>query len=213
VDISQKIKDDILNNRLPRGVPLRQNDLSARYGVSRIPIRDALLSLKGEGWLVPNGKAGVMIPDLNWKEAEDLSLMRTELECLLFDLAFDNIREEDIAEARRFLIELNKDNLTLIRRGELNWRFHDALYRAADRPTLHSIVERLNKQAVRYLGFQYGPLGYRKTSENQHQELLILIESGDKNAALMLLRQHIEVAGRLLTNYLKNLILNEHSNH
>ncbi|QUX91937.1 GntR family transcriptional regulator [Marinomonas sp. A3A] len=205
MDISQSIKEDILKNQLPRGVPLRQTNLSTRYGVSRIPIRDALLSLKAEGWLVPNGKAGVMIPDLNWKEAEDLCLMRAELECLLFDMAFDHIHEEDLFEARCFLSELDKESLSLVNRGELNWRFHHALYRAAERPTLQRVVEGLNKQAVRYLGFQYGPLGYKVRSQDQHEELLSLIESKDKKAALIFLRQHIEKAGILLTEYLKTL--------
>lgn len=205
MDVSQSIKEDILKNQLPRGVPLRQAILSTRYGVSRIPIRDALLSLKSEGWLVPNGKAGVMIPDLNWKEAEDLYLMRVELECLLFSMAFDYINEKDLVEARYYLAELNKENLTLVYRGELNWLFHQTLYRAAERPTLQRVVEGINKQAVRYLGFQYGPLGYRVRSQDQHDELLLLIESRNKNAALIFLRQHIENAGILLTKYLKKL--------
>ncbi|WP_100637491.1 GntR family transcriptional regulator [Marinomonas sp. ef1] len=205
MDVSQSIKEDILKNQLPRGVPLRQAILSTRYGVSRIPIRDALLSLKSEGWLVPNGKAGVMIPDLNWTEAEDLYLMRAELECLLFSMAFDYISEEDLIKARHFLTKLNKENLTLVYKGELNWLFHHTLYRAAERPTLQRVVEGLNKQAVRYLGFQYGPLGYKVRSQNQHEELLLLIESNNKNAALIFLRQHIENAGILLTEFLKKL--------
>ncbi|WP_421852201.1 GntR family transcriptional regulator [Marinomonas sp.] len=205
MDISQSIKEDILKNLLPRGVPLRQATLSNRYSVSRIPIRDALLSLKAEGWLVPNGKAGVMIPDLNWKEAEDLYLMRSELECLLFGMVFDHINKDDLIEARHFLEELNKENLTLVYKGELNWLFHQALYRSAERPTLQRVVEGLNKQAVRYLGFQYGPLGYKVKSQDQHEELLSLIESKNKKAALIFLRQHIENAGILLTKYLKKL--------
>jgi DNA-binding GntR family transcriptional regulator len=205
MDISQSIKEDILKNQLPRGVPLRQADLSTRYGVSRIPIRDALQVLKSEGWLVLHGKAGVMIPDLNWKEAEDLYLMRAELECLLFGIAFDRINKNDFVEARYFLEELNKENLTLVYKGELNWLFHQTLYRAAERPTLQRVVEGLNKQAVRYLGFQYGPLGYKVRSQEQHEELLSLIESKDKKAALIFLRQHIESAGILLTEYLKKL--------
>lgn len=203
MDVSLRIKEDILNNQLQRGVPIRQAALSDRYGVSRIPIRDALQSLKSDGWLVMHGKAGVMIPDLNWQEAEDLYLMRAELECLLFDMAFDHIGNSEINEARKALEELDKENLTLVHKGELNWLFHDALYKAANRPTLHRVVESLNKQAVRYLGFQYGPLAYRDTSQLQHEQLLSLIETRDKKAALIYLRQHIVTAGKLLTKYLK----------
>jgi DNA-binding GntR family transcriptional regulator len=205
MDIRQKIKEDILNNQLPRGLPLRQTALSNRYNVSRIPIRDALLSLKADGWLSPHGKAGVMIPDLHWKEAEDLYLMRAELECLLFNMAFDLIGDQEVKQARSFLLELDQRNLPLIRRGELNWCFHNALYQVSKRPTLQRVVEGLNAQAVRYLGFQYGPLGHREKSQNQHEALLSFIERRDKSAALNHLRQHIEEAGILLTNYLKKI--------
>lgn len=205
METRRKIKEDILNNLLPKGVPLRQVELSIRYNVSRIPIRDALLSLKGEGWLVSHGKAGVMIPALNWKEAEDISLMRAELECLLFDMAFDKITNENLIKAKAFLLELDKEDLTLVNKGELNWCFHHALYQAADRPVLLRMVEGLNKQAARYLGFQYGPLGYRETSQKQHESLLLLIKSKDKKLALIHLREHIEKAGKLLVQYLKSL--------
>lgn len=205
MDVSQSIKEDMLNNQLPRGVPLRQKELSLRYGVSRIPIRDALLSLKGEGWLVPHGKAGVMIPDLNWKEAEDLWLMRAELECLLFSMAFDRIKFDDLTQAKTITQRLDKDALSLIERGELNWQFHHTLYRAAERPTLHQVVARLNIQVVRYMGFQYGPLGYKATSQDEHSQLIDMIEAKEKQAALLFLRRHIEEAGRLLVRYLKQL--------
>ncbi|PYF84930.1 GntR family transcriptional regulator [Marinomonas alcarazii] len=204
MDVSQRIKEDILKNKLPRGTPLRQAVLSDLYGVSRIPIRDALLSLKAEGWLVPHGKAGVMIPDLRWQEAEDLYLMRAELECILFEMAFAQIHDKDVAKARSYLSALDHENISLVSRGELNWQFHEALYQPANRPTLQRVVEGLNMQAVRYLGFQFGPLGYHEKSQDQHEELISLIESNNKNAALILLRQHIEKAGSLLTEFLKN---------
>ncbi|ETI60123.1 GntR family transcriptional regulator [Marinomonas profundimaris] len=205
MNVITKIKEDILSSELPRGVPLRQTALSVRYGVSRIPIRDALSSLKSEGWLVSHGKVGVMIPSLNWKEAEDLSLMRAELECLLFEMAFDDIGEDNIKAARKYLFELGKESLTLVCRGELNWHFHNTLYEVANRPTLQRVVEGLNKQAVRYLGFQYGPLSYRSTSQDEHEVLLSLIEAKNKKAAVDFLRRHIEIAGKLLTDYLKRI--------
>lgn len=204
MNIKEAIKEDILNNRLPRGVPLRQVELSERYKVSRIPIRDALLSLRVEGWLSPHGKAGVMVPEFRWEEAEDLYLMRSKLECLLFEMAFDHIGEAELKEARLALLELNKDSLSLIQYGEMNWHFHSVLYKAANRVALHHVVEGLNEKVIRYLGFQYGPLGYRVESEKQHEDLLFLIEQGDKQGALDFLQQHIEEAGKLLTKYLKN---------
>ncbi|MBJ7538121.1 GntR family transcriptional regulator [Marinomonas transparens] len=204
MNICQKIKTDIIKNQLPRGKPLRQVTLSSRYGVSRIPIRDALLSLKAEGWLVPHGKAGVMIPALDWKEAEDLYLMRSYLEGLIFNMAFEHICPEDLLKARGFLMELDKEGVGLLERGKLNWSFHKALYQAANRPTLLQVIAGLNEQVVRYMGFQYGPLDYRHRSEYQHEILLNHIENKDKISAECLLKLHIEEAGVLLVDYLKS---------
>lgn len=204
MNVKQQIKEDILNGVLPRGEPLRQIELSKRYEVSRIPIRDALLSLKSEGWLSPHGKVGVMIPDLNWREAEDIYLMRSTLEPLLLDKAFDAVSVKELEEAQLYQAKLDGENLSLIERGELNWAFHQAIYQAANRNTLQRVVESLNKQAIRYLGFQYGPLNYRRISQSEHDELLSLIENKDKAKALEYLKSHIEKAGALLVNYLKD---------
>lgn len=204
MQLFQKIKDDILNNRLPVGRPLRQVELSERYEVSRIPIRDALLQLKAEGWLVPHGKAGHIIPDLNWQEAEDLCLMRADLEPRLFSYAFNHITEQDLHQAREALALLENPGLTLLEKGELNWSFHKVLYFPADRPTLYKVVRSLNQQASRYLGFQYGPMNYQDHSQQEHLTLFNLIESGDKAAALLLLSQHIKDAGQLLVTHLKS---------
>ncbi|AEF54695.1 GntR family transcriptional regulator [Marinomonas posidonica] len=203
MELTHRIKEDILNNRLPMGVALRQTVLSARYGVSRIPVRDALQALKAEAWLVPHGKAGVMIPELDWKEAEDLALMRTRLESLALGFAFEYIVPAHLDEANSYLRKLEATDLTLLERGELNWCFHYAIYQACHRPTLMRAIEVLNIQASRYLGFQFGPLGYHNHSQEEHRAWLELIRCHKKTEAVLLLEKHIMDAGQRLTEYLK----------
>lgn len=203
--LSEKIKDDILNNVLPKGVPLRQVELSKRYGVSRIPIRDSLLALKADGWLVPHGKAGLMIPHLNWQEAEELYLMRSQLEALLLSFSFDFITQEDVRKAQSILAVLEGDELTLIEKGQLNWLFHEVLYLPADKQTLYKTVSSINQQVSRYIGFQYGPMGYKSQSQQDHRDLLQLVQLKEKSAALSLLKKHIEEAGEKLTRYLRSI--------
>jgi DNA-binding GntR family transcriptional regulator len=78
----QQLKQDIRDNKLPIARPLKQQQLAADYGVSRIPIRDVLQRLKNEGWLTQSGKRGVMVHPLSATEAEDLYIMRMYLEPL-----------------------------------------------------------------------------------------------------------------------------------
>ena len=93
LELIEQLKADILNGALPRGCPLRQQELSARYNVSRIPVRDAIAQLKNQGWLVTHGKAGGMVPELNWREAEDLYQMRMALEVQLLGHALPNLTQ------------------------------------------------------------------------------------------------------------------------
>lgn len=204
LNLLDQIKTDIVTGKLERGRPLRQSELSERYSVSRIPIRDAIGVLRSQGWLVPHGKAGSMIPELCWVEAEDLYQMRSVLECRLLDLAFDQLTFELVGRARDINHQLNNDTLSMIERGQLNWRFHATLYTAANRPTLFNVVSALNDQVSRYLGFQYGPLQYKGISQSEHEALLTLLEQKNKPEALQLLKNHIEVAGIQIVNYLKS---------
>lgn len=204
LELIEQLKADILNGALPRGCPLRQQELSARYNVSRIPVRDAIAQLKNQGWLVTHGKAGVMVPELNWREAEDLYQMRMALEVHLLEHALPNLTHEVLGRAKDINLQLNNPCLTLLERGQLNWDLHATLYEVANRPTLFNVVAILNEQVRRYMGFQYGPLNYRDTSQNEHEKLISLIESDQKDQALRYLKGHIEVAGRMLVDYLKN---------
>lgn len=202
-DLIDQLKSDILNGALERGCPLRQQELSERYGVSRIPIRDAISVLKNHGWLVAHGKAGVMIPELDWLEAEDLYQMRSVLECQLLKYAIPHITFEVIGKAKDINLRLNSPSLSLVERGQLNWEFHAALYRVAMRPTLFNVVATLNEQVRRYMGFQYGPLNYRDVSQNEHEQLLSLLSEGQCEEAIALLHRHIDEAGSKLVAYLK----------
>ncbi len=204
LELIEQLKADILNGALPRGCPLRQQELSARYNVSRIPVRDAIAQLKNQGWLVAHGKAGVMVPELNWREAEDLYQMRMALEVQLLEHALPNLTHEVLGRAKDINLQLNNPCLTLLERGQLNWDLHATLYEVANRPTLFNVVAILNEQVRRYMGFQYGPLNYRDTSQSEHEKLISLIESNQTDQALRYLKGHIEVAGRMLVDYLKN---------
>ena len=199
----ERLKSDILSGELTRGTPLRQQELSERYAVSRIPVRDAIATLRSQGWLVAHGKAGVMVPNLHWQEAEDLYQMRALLECKLLEYAGNSINYETIGRARDVNARLYSSSLSLLEKGRLNWEVHAVLYQAAQRPTLYNTVAVLNEQVRRYMGFQFGPLDYLNVSQQEHEQLLSLLERHDLADAVALLRRHIEVAGRQLVAYLK----------
>lgn len=200
----EQIKTDLKRGRFAPGTQLKQTELAALYGVSRIPVRDALQRLKSEGWLTGHGKRGVSVPRFDPQEAEDLYLMRMHLEPLLQDFAARHLTRETLGRARDLLDRMEGDRrLTAEEIGALNWQFHACLYRAAGRPTLFAAVEQLHRQCERYIGYQSRSLDYLDTSQREHYEILNALECGDFAAAAQRLEQHIATAGRMLVDYLR----------
>jgi len=203
-DLLTKIKQDIREKKLVAGTPLKQVELAKRYQVSRIPIRDAIQILKSDGWLIGHGKCGTMVPQLTWQEAEDLYVMRSAFEVRLLQLAFPNLSNALLGEAEDLLILLNQNKQTIEGKGRLNWRFHKLLYLPANRPTMFKVVEQLHSQVERYMSFQSGVLFYEQKSQSEHKLLIQRLREGQIDHATDVLRNHIEVAGKQLVEYLRN---------
>ena len=199
----EQLKQDIREHKLPVGMALKQEELAAQYGVSRIPIRDVLQKLKNEGWLVQSGKCGVMIASLSAQEAEDLSLMRQYLEPLLLAYALPNLTNNMLGQAEDLLVALDNKQLSVSECGELNWQFHACLYQAANRPTLFNTIVNLHQQCSRYIGFHNTQLNYNTTSQDEHYQLLDALKNKQSKLAQSILKQHIAQASCQLVEYLQ----------
>lgn len=199
----QRLKNDLQRGRFAPGRALKQSELAELYGVSRIPVRDALQRLKSEGWLAGHGARGVAVPAFDPVEVEDLYLMRMRLEPLLQNLAAPHLNGEILGRARDILDSMEADMEMSAREiGSRNWQFHACLYRAAGRPTLFATVEQLHRQCERYIGYQSRSLDYQGTSQREHYDMLELLQRGDAEGAANLLERHIAAAGRALVDYL-----------
>jgi DNA-binding GntR family transcriptional regulator len=202
----QQLKQDIRDNKLPIARPLKQQQLAADYGVSRIPIRDVLQRLKNEGWLTQSGKRGVMVHPLSATEAEDLYIMRMYLEPLILGHAMAKLNHQILGQATDILEQLQQPKLSIAQHGELNWQFHACLYGAAKRPTLFNNIANLHQLCSRYIGFHSVELGYLEISQQQHYQLLEAIKAKQLGKAKAILKQHIAEAGETLVAYLhKNM--------
>lgn len=200
----ERIKQDILNKALPHNTALKQEALSQRYGVSRIPIRDTLQVLKHDGWLQTHGKRGVMITPLNSEEAEDLYKMRMLIEPLILEPALRRISKQVLGKAEDISTQLEtRADLSAQQHGALNWQFHACIYECAKRPTLFNAIAQLHQQCARYIGYHNATLRYIETSEKEHKALLQALANNELVNAQKILKQHIQKAGELLVEHLR----------
>lgn len=201
-----QLKQDIqLQYWLP-GQVLTQQQLAQHYAVSRIVVRDAQQALLNEGWLAAHGKAGMQIPGFSAAEAEELCMLRLQLEPLALQLAAAKLSFSQLGQAEDLLayIAANKQ-LAPYQRGELNWQFHRLLYQSCGKPHLLRLLDQLHQQVSRYLGYQEQALDYAGTSDDEHQQLLALLRRKNTTAACAVLTEHISNAATLLVQYLKNI--------
>ncbi|MBT2897316.1 GntR family transcriptional regulator [Streptomyces sp. McG3] len=139
------IRDDIVSGVYERGSRLTEELLARRYGVSRVPVREALRTLESEGFVVTRRHAGACVAEPTVQEAADLLEVRMLLEPLGAARAAQR-RTEAHLKVLRGLVRLGQERA---RRGEgedlrslAGW-FHETLAQASGSPGLIALLTQL----------------------------------------------------------------------
>ena len=141
--IADRVRRDIEEGRIPAGAPLHQANLAVRFGVSRIPVREALHHLAAEGYVVYRANKGAnVVAGAAPEEIDEIIEIRECLESRLMRRAVDRLTPEALAEAATALETLNRGR-TLEELHGAHQRFHTLLFHAAQRPRMTAIVNSL----------------------------------------------------------------------
>ena len=97
-EIAALLRRAVRERVLTPGQPLNQDELARRFGVSRIPLREALRTLSGEGLIVMRPGMGAMVIELDAREVEELYDLRLQLEPSLARAVAGQVRARDIDE-------------------------------------------------------------------------------------------------------------------
>jgi len=187
----------VLGERAP-GARLDPTEVADELGVSRTPVREAILRLDAEGLVHRLPYRGVVVADLDLDVAEDVAGLRIHLETLAARLAVPRLRAADLAAMRAAheeLGELLAGDCPPARFNELNRAFHSALYQRADSPVLSRTIDGLARQADRFR-MHFDPR--RGPAHEQHAAILAGCERGDVEAVVDATREHILVGYQLM---------------
>ncbi|MFE3072990.1 GntR family transcriptional regulator [Streptomyces sp. NPDC059247] len=148
------IRDDIVSGVFGRGSRLTEDQLARRYGVSRVPVREALRTLESEGFVVTRRHAGAQVAEPTEREAADLIDMRALLEPLGAARAAQR-RTEAHLKVLRGLVRLGRERAAHGQVEDLralgSW-FHETLAQASGSPPLTTLLTQLrHKIAWMYL--------------------------------------------------------------
>jgi DNA-binding GntR family transcriptional regulator len=203
--VTERLRAMILSGQFRDGAPLRQDALAEEMNTSRIPVREALSRLEGEGLVASYPHRGYEVIGLSRTDIEELFELRTLLEPELIRHAIPRMTQADFdrAEAIQRDFNLAMADGDIHRWGELNRLYHLALYAPAKRTRTLEIVRGLLVNADRYtrLVLTATQDGIRSAKED-HDRLLDLCRRGQVNQAVALTRDHIVGIGEELLRVL-----------
>jgi DNA-binding GntR family transcriptional regulator len=189
--IVRSVRDDILNGVLPQGLQIRQEALAEQYGVSRVPVREALRQLESEGLVTTELHKGAFVSTRSLEEVEEMLDVRIGLETRALKLAIPNFTRDVVARARRILDTYDHSDEPQVWR-DLNLSFHLTLYKPCNRPRLVKMIEDVVLMNSHFMRTYISATVGRDDAQAEHHELLDACSSGDARRALRLLESHIE---------------------
>jgi DNA-binding GntR family transcriptional regulator len=201
--ISNTLEEAIISGVLKPGERLRPEALASHYGVSRIPVREALRYLEAAGWVTIKPRYGVYVSERSEEELTALFDVRAVLEGHVARRAAERRTESDLArlsdvvERSRRAAEIDDDDAL----SDLSERFYATIRTAAHNSVLEANVASLEKRARFYFATVSHELG--RNWVQTHRQLLEAITAQDGDAAALLSTRHVEETGlavqRLLT--------------
>lgn len=182
----------IISGELEAGSTIRQEELAERFGVSRMPVRQALDILASEGWVDQRPHRGAIVRPLDSDDALELFEIRASLETLAIERSFPKLSDEQIAiierTGRAMLDSTGAEPL-------LHQAFHIALYGAAGPRLLRHVMREL-EAARRYLQFESGALTVSDQDRSEHVALIAAAAARDVPAGIEIIRAHVLEGGR-----------------
>jgi DNA-binding GntR family transcriptional regulator len=200
--IALALRDDIVFGRIDAGAPLRQDRIAAQFGVSHIPVREALRELVADGLAIFVKNRGVVVSKLS----VDLTWELTEYRCLLErQMALWSVpamTQIDIAEARDIVDSLDRET-DVVEIMKKNRSFHNVIFRSADRPFFLKSIEVVRANLARYWRLASAELDFKSQSQRDHRKILTLCRKRNAEAVSDEVERHIRETGSVIISYLK----------
>ncbi len=199
-EVADDLRRRILSGELPEGRQLKQEQLASEFGISKVPVREALAQLEAEGFVTQNFHRGAVVAGLSPNQAMEMFELRSQIEVWLLGLAMQAATAEDVAEVARIAAETEQATDPALY-PDLNWRFHEALYRPAQREYALDLVRRMHSQLERFVRLQF-TLAIRKEEVVREHAALLALYAAKKPKALETLRRHIMTSAERLASCL-----------
>jgi DNA-binding GntR family transcriptional regulator len=195
--VADALRLAILGGEFTPGQAVPQEEIAARFGVSRIPVRDAMNLLQAEGLLRIVPSKGSFVANPSPEEILETYEIRVLLELEALRLAFRHHTAQTLARAERWLREFELETEPM-RLGEIDCEFHAALYAPAKKEKLFDLINSLRTFSNRPYYLQMSTPSHLKQCQAAHAEIFENCKQGRLRPASDCLRRHLLSAGSVV---------------
>lgn len=190
--VASLVREQIVDGTREPGSRLVERDLAAELGVSRIPVRDALRALVGEGLVTPRPRSWAVVREFTDADVAHLQEAREATDPLHFRLAAERRSPEQLAAMTRAwereAAAAAEGDGPGARRAAAD--FHEAVVSAAGNPVLAEL-HTVTASRVRWLLAQHSDL---EGIADEHRQLLGAVRDGATETAARLAREHLRTS-------------------
>ena len=202
-----RIEDQIATGKLPPGSALNQASLIEQYGVSRTPVREAMIQLAAQGLIEIRPRRGAVVTSIGPTRLIEMFEVMGELEALCGRLAARRMKDSERAELMaaheacdRARAEQDPDTYFYC-----NERFHAAIYAGSHNSFLSEQAMQLHRRLRPYRRLQLRVRNRVDTSFKEHDAIVGAILAGDAGVAATALRGHVVVQGERFGDLLASI--------
>ena len=203
---TELIREAIVNGRLTPGQRLKEEELARELGISRTPIREALLVLQAEGLVDAAPNRGATVRAHTAEDLDDLYQLRALLEGhaarraagRLSDRQLDTLRDS----CRRFDVLGNGDVREIVRENLL---FHNTILEGAASARLAQMVRKVIELPLVYKSYIWYSPDQQRISAHYHRQITKALEMHDGERAELIMKEHVFEARDVLVAHVREL--------
>lgn len=187
------LRDEILSGRLRPGHSLSEADVAQRLGVSRTPVREAIIRLENEGLLAVRPQVGTSVAPIDVEAVADGQFVREAIECHTVALAASSPSAADRRTLRALLRAEDKAALRGDHAGflALDDRLHQHFTAMAGRPRVWRTIEGVKAQLDRVRFLSLEDPAWLATIHRQHEDIADRVLARDADGAARAMSTHL----------------------
>ncbi|MFY0408971.1 GntR family transcriptional regulator [Solicola sp. PLA-1-18] len=193
-DVTHRLRRDVVGGRFAVGQRLTEASLSEQYGVSRVPVREALKALEGEGFVTSRAYAGVTVARLDAADARDLFVVRETIEVLTTSRLAQRFADSPAEVDGGRLSDLVAEGTSLLgtdddRLPALNTEFHLCLAELCGNASLHHLLRQVSAKIEWLYAMDVHVRGQHSWAE--HGQIATAVLAGRVDEAADAMRHHV----------------------